>query len=131
MNYLRSISALSFVVMMAIAASCGVSNNDPRDDPENSEATEAELAAPAELQLITPDVTCASTGNVCTSRSLCTGSGGHTVNATCSGSGKICCHVPTACERAGGVCTGAALCRGSGGHTVNEPCSGTQVCCVH
>ena len=128
MNCLRSISAMSFVVMMAIAASCGVSN-DPRDDPEDSEAAESGLAVPPELQLITPDVTCASTGNVCTSRALCTGSGGHTVNATCA-SGKVCCHVPSGCQGAGGVCTSAALCRGSGGHTVTQPCSGAQVCCV-
>jgi hypothetical protein len=82
---------MSFAVMLATLANCGVSHEDPRDDPENSDVVEApELAVPPALQLITPDVTCASSGGVCTSSALCTGSGGHTISEPCS-VGKICC----------------------------------------
>lgn len=133
MNYRRSMSAMRFAVMLATLASCGVSNEDQRDDPEQSDVVDTpELAVPPELQLITPVVTCSSKGGVCTGAALCTGSGGHTVTATCP-SGKVCCVTPPppTCASSGGVCTSSALCTGSGGHSISEPCSVGKICCVH
>jgi hypothetical protein len=136
MNFLRTISVMRFVVMLTILASCGVTDENQRDDPESTEVTAGtvspaapELAVPPSLQLITPDVTCAgnrSGGGVCTGSALCRGSGGVPVAGSCP-TGKVCC---SQCAAMGGVCTGSALCRGSGGHTVNAPCHSTDICCV-
>lgn len=135
MNCLRMISAMRFVVILTILASCGVTNENQRDDPENTEVTAdtvspaaPELAVPPSLQLITPDVACGgSTGGVCTGSALCRGSGGVPVTGSCP-TGKVCC---SQCAARGGVCTGAALCRGSGGHSVTAPCPSVDICCVH
>ena len=98
MNVTRSISAAVFVASLAILASCRVTSDDPRDDPETEASTQrasppaTQVAGPDDLQLITPDITCKTKHGVCIALRLCNEENDH-VPFPASGckTGTICC----------------------------------------
>lgn len=96
MSLMRSICEIAIVATLAVTASCAVSSDEPRDEPnaqmttEDVTAAESQLAVPGGLQLIEPRATCKANGGVCTGLRLCEGSGHHTIAGSCP-AGMVCC----------------------------------------
>ena len=96
MKIFKVLSSLTFLVLLALSASCGVAGDDDRGDPAAQDpadtTVESQSTVSPELQLITPDATCKSLGGVCIGSRLCNPINGvHPINGSGCRSGTICC----------------------------------------